>query len=87
MNAKENGAIVMERVKHAFYKRYPRSSVVIRYRVSSLDKVDELSLIHISTERCSLRYSSAYWLLCSIRAAKPQRIQFLTGAKRMKARA
>jgi DNA-binding SARP family transcriptional activator len=43
MNAKENGAIVMERVKHAFYKRYPRSSVVIRYRVSSLDKVDEIS--------------------------------------------
>lgn len=37
MDCKESGAIVMERVKRAFYKRYARSNVVLNYRISDLD--------------------------------------------------
>lgn len=43
MDAKESGAIVMERIKRAFYRQYPRSNVILSYRISDLDKVDEIA--------------------------------------------
>ena len=43
MQAKENGALVVERIKKAFYKRYSRSNVVLNYRVSNLDKLNEIA--------------------------------------------
>lgn len=45
MDAKESGAIVMERVKRAFYRQYPRSNVILSYRISDLDKVEEIGEI------------------------------------------
>lgn len=43
MQAKENGALVMERVKKAFYKRYSRSNVILSYRISNLDDLSEFA--------------------------------------------
>ena len=43
MDAKDSGSIVMERVKRAFYRQYPRSNVILSYRISDLDKVEEIS--------------------------------------------
>lgn len=43
MKAKENGAIVMERIRKAFYRQYARSNVVLNYRISDLDKVEEIA--------------------------------------------
>ena len=43
MDAKESGALVMERIKKQFYKRYSRSNVILSYRVSNLDKLDEIA--------------------------------------------
>ena len=43
MQAKENGALVVERIKKAFYKRYSRSNVILSYRVSNLDKLSEIA--------------------------------------------
>ena len=43
MDAKESGALVMERIKRQFYKRYSRSNVILSYRVSNLDKLDEIA--------------------------------------------
>lgn len=43
MQAKENGALVMERIKKGFYKRYSRSNVILSYRISNLDKLSEIA--------------------------------------------
>ena len=43
MQAKENGAIVMERIKKGFYKRYSRSNVILSYRIGSLDNLKEIA--------------------------------------------
>lgn len=43
MQAKENGAIVMERIKKAFYKRYSQSNVILSYRISNLDDLSEIA--------------------------------------------
>ena len=43
MQAKENGAIVMERIKKGFYKRYSRSNVILSYRISNLDNLSEIA--------------------------------------------
>ena len=43
MQAKENGSIVMERVKKSFYKRYARSNVILSYRISNLDDLSEFA--------------------------------------------
>ena len=43
MDAKESGALVMERIKKNFYKRYSRSNVILSYRVSNLDKLEEIA--------------------------------------------
>ena len=39
----ERIALVMERIKRQFYKRYSRSNVILSYRVSNLDKLDEIA--------------------------------------------
>ena len=43
MQAKENGTIVMERIKKGFYKRYSRSNVILSYRISNLDDLSEFA--------------------------------------------
>ena len=43
MQAKENGALVMERIKKGFYKRYSRSNVILSYRISNLDNLSEIA--------------------------------------------
>jgi len=43
MQAKENGAIVMERIKKGFYKKYSRSNVILSYRISNLDDLSEIA--------------------------------------------
>lgn len=43
MQLKENGALVMERIKKAFYKRYSRSNVILSYRISNLDNLSEIA--------------------------------------------
>lgn len=43
MDSKESSALVMERIKRSFYKKYPRSNVILSYRVSSLEKIREIA--------------------------------------------
>ena len=43
MQLKGNGALVMERIKKAFYKRYSRSNVILSYRISNLDNLSEIA--------------------------------------------
>jgi len=43
MQAKENGAIVMERIKKGFYKKYSRANVILSYRISNLDDLSEIA--------------------------------------------
>ena len=43
MQAKENGALVIERIKKGFYKRYSRSNVILSYRISNLDDLSEFT--------------------------------------------
>lgn len=45
MDIKDSGAVVMERIKRAFYRQYPRSNVILSYRISDLDKVEEIEKI------------------------------------------
>ena len=49
MDAKESGTIVIERIKRAFYKQYARSNVVLNYRISDLDKIEEIAEIDQTT--------------------------------------
>ncbi len=43
MDSKESGALVMERIKKNFYKRYSRSNVILGYRISNLDQISEIA--------------------------------------------
>ena len=43
MQAKENGSIIVERVKKTFYKRYSRSNVILSYRISNIDDLSEIA--------------------------------------------
>ena len=44
MQVKENGALVMERIKKGFYKRYSRSNVILSYRIGNLDNLSEIAV-------------------------------------------
>ena len=46
MDSKESGALVMERIKKNFYKRYSRSNVILGYRISNLMPHAEEELLH-----------------------------------------